>query len=69
MEVGVSVTLRGEKMWEELGIIDEKSKLKSQELKLIDEIFEDTLEGKRLKKNTNICRLILGILRTWSWKF
>ncbi|MDI6699116.1 MAG: site-specific DNA-methyltransferase [Candidatus Saccharicenans sp.] len=43
--------------WEELGIIEEKSivknkfsKFRGKELKLIDEIFENTLEGKRLKK-------------------
>lgn len=38
------------KEWEELGIISEDSKLKSQRSKIEDEIFENTLEGKKLKK-------------------
>ncbi|MCX7881321.1 MAG: site-specific DNA-methyltransferase, partial [Patescibacteria group bacterium] len=38
------------KEWEELGIIDKNSKLKSQKSKLDKEIFEETLEGRRLKK-------------------
>ncbi|MCM8815450.1 MAG: site-specific DNA-methyltransferase, partial [Candidatus Omnitrophica bacterium] len=33
-----------------MGIIDENSKLKSQNSKLEDELFENTFEGKKLKK-------------------
>ncbi|MEM3431624.1 MAG: site-specific DNA-methyltransferase, partial [Candidatus Micrarchaeia archaeon] len=38
------------KEWKELGIINKNSKLISKSSKLIDEIFNNTLEGKVLKK-------------------